>query len=58
MIEEGTLPMNAAETQALANLNGVVSTTRRDPGETGPLVVHLDDGSEKIVAEDGTVTDG
>lgn len=47
MISEGRIPMNAEEQAAAEDLlaanPGVNATlTRRDPGEEGPLLVHLD----------------
>lgn len=46
MLREGRLPLNAAEHDALDTLTAKnpdeqVSTTRRDPGETGPLLAYV-----------------
>jgi hypothetical protein len=48
MLREGRLPLTAAEHDAVdtiisKNPGEPVSTTRRDPGETGPLLVHVGD---------------
>ena len=57
MLSEGRLPLNEAEHAAVAKLtaknpDAPVSLTRRDPGESGPLLVHVGD-STHIVSEDG-----
>ena len=46
MLREGRLPLLAAEHAAVDALiakypDEAVSLTRRDPGETGPLLVHV-----------------
>lgn len=48
MLREGRIPLTAAEHDAVDALIGknsgeTVSLTRRDPGETGPLLVHVGD---------------
>lgn len=57
MLSDGRLPLNAAEhdaaeTLAAKNKGKPVSLTRRDPGETGPLLVHVGDDTY-VVGEDG-----
>jgi hypothetical protein len=57
MIVEGTIPMNPAETTAVDTLNSqynVSSITRRDPQDTGPLIVETGAGDYEV-EEDGTV---
>ncbi len=48
MLEEGTIPLNDQEQAALDKLEGpdaeVVSLTRRDPDETGPVLVTTAEG--------------
>lgn len=49
--------MNPEETAAVGKLqsenpDATISLTRRDPGETGPLLVHVDDDSYEV-DEDG-----
>lgn len=46
MLREGRIPLTPAEHDAVDDLAGKhagepVSLTRRDPGETGPLLVHV-----------------
>lgn len=46
MLYHGRLPLNAAENDAVETLitkhrGEQVSLTRRDPGDTGPLLVHV-----------------
>ena len=58
MIGAGRIPLNEAEHQAVEELiaahPGVaVSLTRRDPGESGPVLVHVD-AATFVVAEDGS----
>lgn len=63
MLQSGHLPLTAAEhdavhTLAAKNPAEPISMTRRDPGETGPLLVHVaaktweiaTDGKRKKVA--------
>ncbi len=57
MIEEGRIQMNQAEVKAVDKLAGEhpgqsLSLTRRDPNETGPLLVHQGDTTYEI-ADDG-----
>lgn len=57
MLQTGRAPMNEAENAAVDKLaleheGKAMSLTRRDAGETGPLLVHVDDDSYEI-AEDG-----
>ncbi len=54
MLHEGRMPLNDAEHKAIDKLgSAVVSFTRTQPGETGPL--HVTVGDEVYeVAEDGT----
>jgi hypothetical protein len=57
MLSEGRLPLSDAEHQAVDKLQGEhpdesVTVTRRDPGETGPLVAQVGDDSWEI-GEDG-----
>lgn len=62
MLVPGRIPMNDAENAAVEKLQSEhpdepVSLTRRDPGESGPLLVHVgammwevaDDGKRKKV---------
>ena len=60
MLREGRLPLLAAEHDAVDTLiaknpDQPVSMTRRDPGETGPLLVHVGD-STYLVDETGKAT--
>jgi hypothetical protein len=46
MLQEGRLPLTEAEHSAVDKLadqnpDAAISVTRRDPGETGPLFVHV-----------------
>lgn len=57
MLREGRLPLLRAEHEAVEKLadendGASLSLTRRDPGETGPLLVHLGDTTWEI-SEDG-----
>ncbi len=57
MLREGRLPLNDAEHAAVDKLAGEnegasISLTRRDPGETGPLLVHVDDVAYEV-SDDG-----
>lgn len=57
-LREGTIPMNPAEAealQAIAGPHGIVSVTRRDPGESGPVLAHAEDSTYEI-SETGKVT--
>jgi len=60
LISEGCIPLTEAESEAidkLLDLHIVAATlTRRDPGESGPVLVHLGDATF-VVDEDGTVTE-
>lgn len=38
-----------AEFEQLSRDHEIVSLTRRDPGESGPVVVHLADGGEVLI---------
>lgn len=56
MLEQGRLPMTENEQAGLDRLlarNGgtLISLTRRDPGESGPLLAHVDDDTYEIDAE-------
>ena len=59
MLKEGRIPHNDAEGEAIAKLlakHGDAATlTRRDPGETGPLLVHIGHDSWQI-DQDGNAT--
>ena len=59
MLEQGTIPMSGAEAKAVEKLmvkhGSNMSLSRRDPGESGPLVVqsgnktwHVADGKARI----------
>lgn len=51
-LQNGLIPMDDAELAELEQLmhdHEIVSLTRRDPGESGPVVVHLADGSEALI---------
>jgi len=57
MLDSGRIPLNEAEDAAVEKLiaeheGKPVSLTRRDPGESGPLLVHVDDESW-VISEDG-----
>jgi len=57
MLHEGRLPLTPAEHDAVDTLISKnpgqdVSVTRRDPGETGPLLVHVDE-TTYVVDEHG-----
>ncbi len=58
MLSAGRIPLTAAEHAAIDKLlakHGDGSLTRRDPGETGPVLVHIGDDTWKV-DEDGTTT--
>ena len=53
MLQPGRLPLNAAEHAAVDSLleqhpGQPISLTRRDPGETGPLLVHVGDDTYQL----------
>lgn len=53
MVSKGRIPLSKAEHGAVEKLlaehpDAAVSLTRRDPGETGPVLVHIDDVSYQI----------
>lgn len=53
MLNSSRLPLNEAETNAVEKLTGEnpdanLSLTRRDPGETGPLLVHVGESTYQI----------
>ncbi len=57
MLHSGRIPLNDDEHAALDKLRAEnpdagISATRKDPGDTGPLLVHVDDDTYQI-AEDG-----
>lgn len=57
MLSEGRIGLEEAESKAVDKLMGEnegkpVAMTRRDPGETGPLIVDVD-GVEYEIAADG-----
>jgi len=57
MIEEGRISVQDAESAAIEKLrsenpDAAISLTRRDPGNTGPLLVHVDDDTYEV-GEDG-----
>jgi hypothetical protein len=56
MLSPGRIPLNAAEEAALEALlesqpGRSLTLTRRDPGDTGPLLVQSDDGAWEINEE-------
>lgn len=58
MLYPERLPLSEAESQAVddliaANPDEQVSLTRSEPGDTGPLLVHVGDESY-LVGEDGS----
>lgn len=58
MITEGRIPMSDTEQASLEELLATldeppVGFTRRDPGETGPVLVHLANGDAMEVPSDG-----
>jgi hypothetical protein len=59
MLTEGRIPHTSAEGEAidtlLARHKGNATLTRRDPGETGPMIVHIGDNTWEVTAE-GKVT--
>lgn len=57
MLHPERIPLNEAEVAAVDKLaaghdQAAVSLTRRDPGETGPLLVHIEADTWEI-GEDG-----
>ena len=57
MMQEGRIRMNEAEHAAIDKLQGEheeesIGVTRRDPGETGPLIATVA-GTEYLIGEDG-----
>lgn len=59
-LQQGGYRLAVAEALAYEQLtsehgSAVTSMTRRDPGETGPLVVDID-GDIYLIAADGTIT--
>ncbi len=57
MLQEGGVPLNEDEQGAVDKLraenpDAPISMTRRDPGESGPLVVHVEDDTYEV-ADDG-----
>jgi hypothetical protein len=53
MISEGRIPLNGAERKAVDKLmherdGAAISLTRRDPGDTGPVLVHVDNDTYQI----------
>lgn len=53
MLQPGRIPHDEAEGAALDKLleqnpDAAISLTRRDPGETGPLLVHVGDVTYEI----------
>jgi len=59
MLEQGRIPLTEAENEAIDKLldghDGNASLTRRDPGETGPVLVHIGDQVFEV-DEDGKTT--
>lgn len=58
MLREGRIPLNEHEGAAIDKLveqHGDLSFTRRDPGETGPLLVHIGDDIYEV-DENGDMT--
>lgn len=56
MLGEGRLPLSPAEHRAVDKLtaeneNAAISFARRDPGEVGPLVVHVDEDTYLVDAD-------
>lgn len=64
MLQEGRIPLSKAEHEAVDALiesvgaDAVASLTRRDPGNTGPVLVHAHDGRVWRVSEAGQVKEG
>lgn len=60
MLSEGRIPLTEAESEAIAHLleghDGTATLTRRDPGESGPVLVHLADRTFEV-DEAGQVTE-
>lgn len=61
MLNEGRIPLLAAETTALEHLaNGYgqpVGFTRRDPGNTGPVLAEFPGGRVFEISENGETTE-
>jgi hypothetical protein len=56
MLSEGRLPLSEAEHAAVDKLiannpDETVSMTRSEPGETGPLLVHVGDKTWKVATD-------
>jgi hypothetical protein len=56
-LREGRIPLEQAEHDAVDklianNADAAVSFTRRDPGDTGPLLVHVNDDTY-VVSKNG-----
>jgi hypothetical protein len=57
-LTEGRIPMNDPEAEAVTRLTQPGSTiSRRDPGNTGPIVVALANGKTWLVDEEGGVSE-
>jgi hypothetical protein len=52
MLSEGRIPLTEAEDAAIARLlakhDGTATLTRRDPGESGPVLVHIGDATWQV----------
>lgn len=56
MVYTGSIPLTEAEKKAVEKLGGQnpdeqLTLTRRDPGETGPLLIHAGDQTWEIAAD-------
>jgi hypothetical protein len=57
VIVEGRIPMNDAEEAAVNTILYISGITRRDPGDTGPIIVETLKDEVFQVDSDGTITD-
>lgn len=56
MLHAGRIPLNPSERDAVNDLIGThqgtaISLSRRDPDESGPLLVHIDDDAFEVFAD-------
>jgi len=59
MLHPERIPLNEAEEATVEKLlaehgDGLAGFSRRDPGDTGPLLISLHDGTEWEIKEKGT----
>jgi hypothetical protein len=56
LYDDERIPMTASESRtfnAFKAKHKVISITRRDPGESGPVLIHLEDGTTYEVDKKG-----